>query len=75
MRGMNCDCGEHLEAPNDEVLFERARGHVDRDHPEMQLSDEQVRELVSEKSYEAWPSEGEGAEREGGVDRRASTGG
>jgi hypothetical protein len=41
----------------------------------MQLSDEQVRELVSEKSYEAWPSDGEGAKREGGVDRRASTGG
>jgi hypothetical protein len=75
MRAMNCDCGEHLEAPNDEVLFERARAHVDRDHPEMQLSDDQVRELVSEKSYEAWASEGEGTTREGGVDPRGSVGG
>jgi hypothetical protein len=53
------------------VLFERARGHVDREHPEMGLSDEQVRQLVSEKSYEAYATAGD----EGGVDRRASAGG
>jgi hypothetical protein len=78
MRAMDCDCGEHLEAPDDEVLFERARGHVDRDHPEMGLSDEQVRQLVSEKSYEAYATaagEEGGATEEGGVDRRASAGG
>jgi predicted small metal-binding protein len=40
MRALDCDCGQHLEAANDEELFERAREHVDRDHPEMQLSDE-----------------------------------
>jgi predicted small metal-binding protein len=72
MRAMDCDCGHHLEAPDDEHLFERAREHVDRDHPEMQLSDEQVRGLVSEKAY---TQDGEGpqtAEGGGAIDQRAS---
>ena len=45
-------CGQHLEAANDEELFERAREHVDRDHPEMQLSDEQVRGIVADGAYD-----------------------
>ena len=52
MRALDCDCGQHLEAANDEELFERAREHVDRDHPEMQLSDEQVRGIVAEGAYD-----------------------
>ena len=41
MRALDCECGQHLEAANDEELFERAREHVD--HPDMGLGDEQVR--------------------------------
>src|ERR671915_489263 len=42
-----------LAAPaDDEELFERAREHVDRDHPEMQLSDEQVSGIVAEGAYD-----------------------
>ena len=46
MRALDCSCGQHLEADNDEELFERAREHVDTDHPEMELSDEKVRHIV-----------------------------
>jgi predicted small metal-binding protein len=46
-----CDCGQHLEAADDEQLFERAREHVDRDHPEMEISDEQIRNLITERAY------------------------
>ncbi|MGH3090633.1 MAG: DUF1059 domain-containing protein [Rubrobacteraceae bacterium] len=51
MRALDCECGRHLEAADDEKLFEQAREHVDRDHPEMQLDDEQVRGIVAEGAY------------------------
>jgi predicted small metal-binding protein len=46
VRALDCSCGQHLEADNDEELFKRAREHVDTDHPEMELSDEKVRHIV-----------------------------
>jgi predicted small metal-binding protein len=55
MRALDCDCGRHLEAANDQKLFDKAKEHVNRDHPEMQLSDEQVREIVAEKAYDKKP--------------------
>ncbi len=51
MRALDCDCGQHLEAASDEELFDKAKEHVNRDHPEMQLSAEQIREIVVEKAY------------------------
>jgi predicted small metal-binding protein len=53
MRVMDCDCGQTLQAGNDDDLVKEARAHVDQEHPDMQLSDEQVRELVAAKAYEA----------------------
>ena len=55
MRALDCDCGRHLEAANDQKLFYKAKEHVNRDHPEMQLSDEHVREIVAEKAYDKRP--------------------
>jgi Protein of unknown function (DUF1059) len=55
MRALDCDCGRHLEAANDQTLFDKAKEHVSRDHPEMQLSAEQVREIVAEKAYDKKP--------------------
>ena len=55
MRALDCDCGRHLEAVNDEKLFDKAKEHVNRHHPEMQLSDERVREIVAEKAYDKKP--------------------
>ena len=52
MRALDCECGRHLEANSDEELYRQARAHVDQDHPEMQLSDEQVREIVSGGAYD-----------------------
>ena len=55
MRALDCDCGRHLEAANDQKLFDKAQAHVSRDHPEMQLSAEQVREIVEQKAYDKKP--------------------
>jgi hypothetical protein len=56
MRMIDCDCGATLQAANDDDLFRVARQHVDEVHPDMDLSDEQVRALVDEKAYSATDS-------------------
>ncbi|MGH2762400.1 MAG: DUF1059 domain-containing protein [Thermoleophilaceae bacterium] len=53
MKVIDCDCGQTLQAANDDDLSNEVRAHVDQEHPDMQLSDDQVRELVSAKAYEA----------------------
>ncbi len=40
-----------LEAADEEQLFEQAREHVDQAHPEMEISDEQIRNLITERAY------------------------
>ncbi len=55
MRALDCDCGQHLEASDDQKLFDEAQKHMNRDHPEMQFSAERVREIVTEKAYEKKP--------------------
>lgn len=52
MRAIDCPCGHHFEADDDE-LFRLCREHVNTDHPEMQRSDEQIRERVTADAYEA----------------------
>jgi hypothetical protein len=52
MRAIDCPCGR-LEGANDDELLRLAREHVDRDHPEMQRSDEQLRERVAADAYDA----------------------
>ena len=52
MRALDCQCGNHLEAHDDDELYGQVREHVDRDHPEMQRSDEQVRGIVAASAYD-----------------------
>jgi predicted small metal-binding protein len=52
MRALDCVCGHHLEASDDEQLFSEARAHVDQAHPDMQLTDEQVRQIVTDGAYD-----------------------
>jgi predicted small metal-binding protein len=53
MRAMDCsEEGHHMEAENDEELFKQARKHVDEVHPEMQLTDEQLRGVIAETAYD-----------------------
>ena len=53
MRIIDCPCGHRLEGTDDEGLFRLARDHIDRDHPEMQRNDEQIRERVAADAYDA----------------------
>jgi hypothetical protein len=53
MRAIDCPCGHHFEGADDHELFRLAREHVDRDHPEMERSDEQLRERIAADAYDA----------------------
>ena len=53
MRAMDCAAdGHHMEAENDEELFKLGRKHVDEAHTEMQLTDEQLRDVIAEEAYD-----------------------
>jgi predicted small metal-binding protein len=53
MRVLDCDCGQTLQAGNDDDLVAQVRAHADEAHPDMELSDEQARQLVADQAYEA----------------------
>jgi predicted small metal-binding protein len=55
VRAIDCPCGHHFEAADDEELFRLCREHVDRDHPEMERTDQQIRERVAADAYDAQP--------------------
>lgn len=56
MRVIDCECGVTLQAANDDELAGAVREHVDSDHPDMQLDDEQLRGMVEQKAYSAMDS-------------------
>ena len=56
MRVIDCECGKTLQAANDDDLADAVREHIAEDHPDMDLSDDQVREMVSAQAYDAQDS-------------------
>jgi predicted small metal-binding protein len=52
MRAIECPCGHHLEAPDDEALFHAARDHIEQHHPDMERSDDQIRERIAADAYD-----------------------
>jgi predicted small metal-binding protein len=53
MRVIDCECGQTIKAANDEDLAEQVRDHVADEHPDMELSDDQVHQLVTSQAYDA----------------------
>jgi predicted small metal-binding protein len=56
MRVIDCDCGVTLQAANDEELLTAVKQHVESDHPDMQMDDDQARGFVADKAYSAMDS-------------------
>jgi predicted small metal-binding protein len=52
MRAIDCPCGHRLEGGDDDELFRLAREHVDRDHAEMQRSDDDLRRRIAADAYD-----------------------
>jgi SpoVK/Ycf46/Vps4 family AAA+-type ATPase len=77
MRTLPCDCGQYLKAEDKEALFREVQAHLKReDHSRHHplgwfLEEEQVRQLVTERSYtlqdvqEVVYAEGEDGSEEG----------
>jgi hypothetical protein len=53
MRVLDCDCGKTLQAANDDDLAIQVQAHADAEHRDMPLNEEQVRQLVADRAYEA----------------------
>jgi predicted small metal-binding protein len=53
VRVIHCDCGQTLQAANDDDLVHVIQGHLTNDHPEEQMSDEEIRALIGSQAYEA----------------------
>lgn len=56
MRAIDCPCGHRLEAEDHETLLRAAREHVDRDHPELERSDDELRARVVADAYDVGSS-------------------
>jgi hypothetical protein len=52
MRAIDCACAHNLEAADDVELFRLARERIDRDHPEMDRTDDQIRRRVAADAYD-----------------------
>jgi predicted small metal-binding protein len=51
-RALDCFCGQYLEGDNDEELLNWTRAHVQRKHSDMDLTDEQIQQIVAEGGYD-----------------------
>ena len=51
-RALDCFCGQYLEGGSDEELFSLTQGHMDQEHPNVRMSDEQIRSIVAEGAYD-----------------------
>jgi MFS family permease len=47
MRAIDCPCGHRLEGADDEELFRLTREHVDREHPDVQRTDQELRQRIA----------------------------
>jgi hypothetical protein len=56
MRAIEWPCGHRLEGADDDGLRRVAREHLRRDHADMQLTDEQLRERIAADAYDVQPA-------------------
>lgn len=47
MRTMTCECGHRLVGHDDEELVRQGRDHIQMIHPDMKLSDEELRTMIA----------------------------
>jgi hypothetical protein len=52
MRAIECPCGHHLEAADDYALFRLWRQHIQREHPAMERTDEEIRDRILADAYD-----------------------
>lgn len=53
MRELHCACGNRLTADNDEELVQQVLTHAHEVHPEMDMNEEQAREMVASEASDS----------------------
>jgi predicted small metal-binding protein len=53
MRKLDCQCGQTVEGENDEELFQAGKRHIAEVHPNENITDDQLRQLISANAYDA----------------------
>jgi predicted small metal-binding protein len=53
MRAIDCPCGHRLIGADDEELVDLARAHIEEHHPDMERTDEELRDRVAADAYDA----------------------
>lgn len=53
MRGIDGPCGHYVEAEDDEALVQAIKTHAADVHPELVMTEDQIRELVTSGAREA----------------------
>jgi predicted small metal-binding protein len=53
LRVIDCECGTTIKAANDDELESAVRDHLSTDHPDTEMSEDDVRTLVARRAYEA----------------------
>jgi predicted small metal-binding protein len=53
MRGVDGPCGHYLEAEDDEALVKAIQSHATEVHPELDMTEDQIRELVTSGARDA----------------------
>jgi predicted small metal-binding protein len=56
MRVIECECGDVVQAANDDDLLKEIRRHMEAHHPDTETSEEDLRGLVERKAYDAGDS-------------------
>ncbi len=52
-RTMTCDCGETMTGKDDEDLLRLGKQHAAQKHPDMKLTDEQMRAMIKAGARDA----------------------
>jgi predicted small metal-binding protein len=53
-RVIECNiCGEPLSAATDDELLRQVQRHLESEHPDAGLDEEEAREMISEEAYDA----------------------
>ncbi|HEX6709110.1 MAG TPA: hypothetical protein VF068_02165 [Rubrobacter sp.] len=57
IKALDCSyCGYHVEGADDEELFDQFQIHIDQNHPDLRLTDEEIGGLVASGAYDpAYP--------------------
>ncbi len=53
MRGIDGPCGHYIEAEDDKALVEKIKAHAADVHPELVMTEDQIRELVTTGARDA----------------------